>query len=433
LDEIAYAASHGIDVVVTDHHQPGVRLPDAAAVVDPNRADCPYPFKGLSGVGVAFKLAHALARELGKPAEESRAFLRSLMDLVALGTVTDIVPLVGENRILVAHGLKVLAATERVGLQALIQGLGFSGKAISGDTVGFLIGPRLNAAGRTEDARYGLELLLTRDDKEARRLADYLDELNQQRRRLENVAFEEALRMIESEAAWLGQRLLVAAGEGWHPGVLGIVASRLVDRFHRPSVVLSIEGDHAKGSARSTGHFNIHEALHACEALLSSYGGHKMAAGLTLTKKNVGPLREALNAVASRMMTEADLVPRLVVDTAARIDEMTLEALEQINRMRPFGEGNPSPVVALMGCRLAEPPQMKKGKHLKLRLAQPGGEGARQALSICAMGFGAGSRYNKVLRSGEPFDLAGAPTVNEWNGNRTVELTIRDIRPAATH
>jgi len=430
VDEIAYAAAQGIDVVVTDHHQPGERLPAAAAVVDPNRSDCTYPFKWLSGVGVAFKLAHALARQSNRSADEAKGFLRSLIDLVALGTIADIVPLVGENRVLVIHGLKVLGATDKTGLQAMMEKLGIAGKPIRGDMVAFLIAPRLNAAGRTEDAVHSLQLLLSDDPLESRRLVESLEQMNQQRRRLEGEVFDEAVAMIRADASLLSDPVLVVAGDGWHIGILGIVASRLTDKFGRPSIVLSIDGEGAKGSARSTYGFDVCQTLHACESLLTTYGGHKMAAGLTLATDKIPEFRRLLAHVVADRATSKEATPLFVIDTAAKIEELTLEVLEQIDRLRPFGEGNPQPLVALLDCHLVERPHMRSERHLKIRFAQECGSRGKSPPSISAIGFGVGNRYRDILSADGRFDLAGVPSVNEWNGSRSVEMNIKDIRPA---
>ena len=429
-EEIAYAASRGIDVVVTDHHQPGEELPPAVAVVNPNRADCPYPFKELSGVGVAFKLAHALAKHLKKTADTTRPFLRSLMDLVALGTIADIVPLLNENRVLVSHGLLQLSSTDKIGLQAMIRKLGIGGKPITGEAVGFMIGPRLNAAGRTEDARYSLDLLLSVDAEESRSLAEFLDQLNQQRRRLEMEVYQEALGMIATDDTLLGEPVLVVAGEGWHQGILGIVASRLVERFNRPAIVLGIENGQAKGSARSIGSLDLYQALHSCEMLLSNFGGHKMAAGLTLPSENIAGFRKVIGRVAADIAVAGELAPEITIDATAGIDELTFEALSQIDQMRPYGEGNPSPTVALLNCCLVEPAQIKKEKHLKLRIAQDNQNGSKSSRAIGGIFFGAGSRYNSIVAAGKRFDVAGTPVVNEWNGNRAIEINIKEIRPS---
>ncbi|MBN1867367.1 single-stranded-DNA-specific exonuclease RecJ [Candidatus Sumerlaeota bacterium] len=430
VDEVAHAASLGIDVVVTDHHQPGDTIPAAVAVVDPNRRDCPYPFKGLSGVGVAFKLAHALSRHLGKDPEESREFLKSHFDLVALGTIADIVPLQGENRVLAWYGLQTLANTRKQGLQAMIQMLGIDGRAMDGETVGFLLGPRLNAAGRTGEAQAGLELLLTEDETRSWDLARFLDELNDHRRKMENEVFFEVMETIEGSTL-LDDPVLVVSGPNWHAGIVGIVASRLVERFGHPAFVLSIESGIAKGSARSIGRFDLHGALSGCAELLNTFGGHKMAAGLSLPADRIPALRRALIDHVESEYSPEDMEPRLAVDTDARVEELTLEALEEIGRMHPFGEGNPTPVVVLRGCRLVEAPRIVKDRHLRLRLAQDDGTN-RSAGWIGAIGFSFAHRYDEIVEHADRLDIAATPKINVWQGNRSVELNLVDFRPAQT-
>jgi len=374
--EIDHARSLDIDVVVTDHHRPCETLPQAVAVVDPHRADCEYPFKGLSGVGVAFKLAHGLARFLDKPAPEARAFLKSVMDLVALGTVADVMSLLGENRPLVAYGLDALRQTANPGLAAMSEMLGVDPqKPITSEQVAFLFAPRLNAAGRTGNAHDALELLLTDDRQRAWELAKHLDRLNNDRRRFENEVLDMAMSQIEDEPELLDDPVLVVAGEQWHQGVVGIVASRLVDRFGKPAIVLGIDDQDAqcaKGSARSIPGFDVHQALAASAACLHEFGGHKMAAGVTLPLANLASFRAALSDYVRKNVRPEDLVPRLELDGIADLAELSFDALDQIDLMRPFGQDNHAPLIGLMRCRLAngEPPQEIGGNHLKLRLVQ---------------------------------------------------------------
>ena len=439
LEETAYAYSKGMEVVITDHHQPGPELPVAAAVVDPHRADCPYPFKDLSGVGLAFKLAHALAKELGKPAREAKTFLKSLLDLVALGTVADVMPLVGENRALVYHGLKILKHTRNPGLGAMVEMLGIPReKPFTSENIAFMFAPRLNAAGRTGNATDGLEMLLTDEKARAAELARHLDGLNQDRRNLELEVLEMALEQIEGDPALLQSPVLVTAGEEWHQGVVGIVAARLVDRYGRPAIVLGTDSKGSstlKGSARSTDGFDIRQALAACEGLLQGYGGHKMAAGMTLPIENLAAFRRALTEYAVAHADPAGPQSRLELDAETRIEELTFETLDQIENMRPFGQDNPAPLLALMGCEMParEPPAEIGTNHLKLRLVQPGNGGA-PAGPITAMWFNCpGSRTETLSRILEArrIDVAGNLRANVWNSRRTLELTVKDIRPSA--
>ncbi len=430
-EQVAHATRHGMDVVITDHHQPGDMLPEAVALVNPNRPECPYPFKELSGCGVAFKLAHALLRHLERPPEEAKPFLFSLFDLVALGTIADVMTLQGENRVLSHFGLKELERTRKAGLKALIQLLNLNGKPFTTETVGYLIGPRLNAAGRTGNAGDALELLLVEDETRARELARYLDELNQERRSLEVDVLTEALDQVAQDASLLDDTVLIVAGEGWHQGVVGIVASRLVDRFGHPAIVLSIEGEVARGSARSVNGFDIHTALGACADLFIEYGGHTLAAGVTLPAERLALFRERLNLEAANRTTEAQMAPTLEIDCAATPYELNETFLAEIERLRPFGNGNPAPCVALLGCELLQRPLFISGRHLKLFLARSGGSSE----PLTAMWFNCPygpEEIDALLAVNGRLDLAGFARLNTWNGVQSVEFTVRDLRSAVS-
>lgn len=418
------AAELGLDLVITDHHQPGPELPRAAAVVNPNQPECAYPFKGLAGAGVAFKLAHALLKRLQPEAEDARAFLKTLLDLVALGTVADIVPLEGENRALVHHGLAALRATRRPGLAQLFERASLTREKLNCGTIGFALGPRINAAGRTEHAFYGAELLLTESSQRAAELAEQLEQFNLNRRRIEQEIVDEALRIAEGYA---GDHVIVVEQQGWHHGVLGIVASRLLARFYRPVLVLCVEGETAKGSARSIPGFDLHAALVACEGHLVRYGGHTMAAGLELAVKGIEAFRRAINAYAAEAMNETLLQPVLTIDTVAEERDLTPETVKSLDRLAPFGQANPKPVVMLKGCTLLERPRVLKEKHLKLNLCTQGGK------SIAALYWNAAEQAGEIeALVGKPIDVAGALTVNVWNGRESVEMEVKNLRPALT-
>lgn len=439
LDETRFAGELGMDIIVTDHHQPSEALPEAVAVVDPHRADCDYPFKGLSGVGVAFKLIHALARHLELPVEEARAFLKAHLDLVALGTVADVMPLVDENRPLVAHGLKMLRQSHNPGLAAMVEMLVRDrDKALTGENIAFMFAPRLNAAGRTGNAADGLELLLTDSQVRAWEMAKHLDRLNQERRQFENEVLNSAMDLIEENPAYLEEPVLVIAGEQWHPGVVGIVASRLMERFNRPALVLGVDENdptRARGSARSFEGFDIHEALHSCSHLLIEFGGHTLAAGVTLAVENVDSLRMEIGQYARKHTPPEALKARLEIDTIAHMDEVTLEVVEQMDAMRPFGQENAAPLVAFLNC---EPlgndgcQEVGSGAHLKMRLRQQTRNGSKPA-PLSAIWF----RYPQprdavrdIIKKSKHIDVAGVLRANEWNGRVSVELIIKDIRPS---
>lgn len=418
VDAVAAARKLGVDVIITDHHQPGPQIPAALAIINPKQEDCSYPFPDLCGAGLAFKLAHALLRRCADDPETARSFLKDLLDLVAVGTVADVVPLVGENRTLVTHGLKVLQAGKRLGVRSLID-LIPSTAGISADNLGFTLAPRINAAGRTEHADYALDLILSAEPREARDLAGLLDRFNEDRRRIESDITAEAFSLIDEDST---DPVIVIEQEGWHQGVVGIVASRVLDRYHRPSIILGIEGDVAKGSARSIPGFDMHAALHACADCLQQFGGHTMAAGLTLAREQIPAFRKAVQAHARSVLRVETMAKRLQIDTTAEPDEISFEAAEQIERLKPFGAANPKPVVAIEGFGLVEEPRLIKERHLKLRLAGPSGA------TIEAIGFGLGSRIHELMSGRSTLRLAAVPFINTWGGRSRLELELKDFK-----
>jgi single-stranded-DNA-specific exonuclease len=405
VSEISNLKSRGIDVIVLDHHEPPERLPDCAALVNPKRHPDGEP---LASVGVAFKFAHALLKRDRKLA--GQIDLREHLDLVATGTVADIVPLRGENRILVKAGLDRLPATRKPGLRALIE-LAAVPEKVTPYHIGFRIGPRLNAAGRLADAMAALELLLTEDTGRAAELAALLDRHNAQRQQIEERIVEEA---FAAARQCEGDRVLVLANEAWHPGVIGIVASRVAAEFYRPSVIIGADG---KGSCRSISGFSIVEALRHCAKLLEKFGGHEMAAGLNVKPGNVGRLRRALNEYAGRVLGEEDLLPRVTVDATVQLGELDEEFFRALQRFEPCGVDNPAPVFAVLGVRLHGRPRLLKDKHLKFYLTD--GETVQEAVW-----WGVGARE---LPAGA-FDVAFVPELNEYGGVKTVQLRVRDVR-----
>ena len=411
------AAMQGkLDMIITDHHLPGSELPPALAVLNPHRTDCPYPDKELCGAGVAFKLCQALWQRM-----EGKAFAGDL-ELVALGTVADLVPLRGENRRIVKEGLARMTETSFVGLSALIEIAGLKGKPINAGHVGFMLAPRLNAAGRIGTARKGVSLLLATEEKEAQALALELDLLNAERQSLEQEILERA------EAQLAGQNpscmpALVVAGADWNPGVIGIVASRLVDRYYKPTIVLSIqEGGVCKGSCRSIKGLHMYEALDACRDHLIQFGGHEMAAGLSLKESELAAFRRAFQDYAAAHLSEADYIPKVAVEGELPPEEVTLGFVEELSRVEPYGMGNPKPLFGCRGAAIHAPAAIgKEGAHLRFQLGE---EGSR----ITGLFWNEG-RLAPLLGE-ERMDIVYAPAVHEWNGRRSVQCMVDTLQVA---
>lgn len=417
VEQVAYATQLGLEVIVTDHHEPPEQLPDAYAIINPKKPGCPYPNKQLAGVGVAWKLAHAL---LGDIPEE-------LAEYAALGTVADLMPLLGENRCIVKLGLSRLAATRHPGFQALFGVCSLAGKEITATHLGFSLAPRINASGRLQHAGDALRLLTTDDLEEAERLAEQLDRLNKERQRIVDEMTDEALRLLEAEGESALRPVIVVAREGWNTGVIGIVAARLLERFYRPVIVLSIDAEKgiAKGSARSIAGYDIHRALSKCDDLLDHYGGHQAAGGMTLAREAIGAFGDRLNELAEDWLNEDDFVPVLQVDAEFALDEVSVDSIRQIEALAPFGMGNPSPRVQLSGLAVQDMRLLGKEKqHLKLQLAQSMKE---TAATVEAVGFGWGP-LTELLSPTAKVDLIGELSINEWNGVRKPQLLLQDMR-----
>ncbi len=420
VEAVRLAVEAGMDVIVTDHHAPGPLLPDALAVVNPNRPDCPYPNKDLCGAGVAFKVGQLLARELGRPADEAWEYL----DLVAVATIADLVTLRGENRILARYGLRVLSRTGRRGLAALMRIADIApGSPVEADMVAFRIGPRINAAGRVGDAGEALRLLLAENPLEAGRLAERLDRANRERRDLEGRTAAEALAALRGSYDPARDRAVVVAGEGWPPGVIGIVASRVAERIHRPAVVIALEGARGRGSARSIPPFDLHAAVSACAEHLDRFGGHHQAAGMDIRRDRVAAFREAFQAVARERLGSAEPRPVLRVDAEIGLGEVDLELSRYMRYAGPFGRGNREPVFVARRVRLAGPPRVLKGAHLKFRMVRDGA-------GLGAIGFRLAQRVSLDAIADRPVDVAFTLLENTFRGETTVEARVADIRPA---
>lgn len=419
LEEADLCASLGVDLIVTDHHSPGPVLPRALSVINPRQPGCPYPFKSLAGVGVAFNLLIALRgrlREDGWFAGGSGPNLRQYLDLVALGTIADVVPLVEENRIFVTYGLKEMTATARLGLVALKEVAGVSGDVGCG-AVGFRLAPRLNAAGRLEDAARGVDLLLTADRNRAAVLAAELDRSNGERQALERSILNEAIAMVGGNPAMAGKASIVLASDSWHPGVVGIVASRLVDRFHRPTILIALRDGAGRGSGRSVPALHLLDALSACSDHLEKFGGHRQAAGLSIDEETLQAFVERFEDVCAGLLGPDDLKPVVAADAELTADEVTPELVDLVESLEPFGMGNPEPLFLLRGVRVTGR-RIAREHHLQLRLEL----GERQ---VDAVGFNLAARKGAP---GERLDILFSVRWNSWNGRRKLQLTLKDLK-----
>lgn len=435
LEEVEYAQSLGLDIIITDHHHPGEQLPEALAIINPKRVDCPYPFKDLAGVGVAYKLANALISR--SYLENSQELLADLRELVAIGTIADIVPLIYENRILVKHGLNALNTSKRAGLQALKEVADLEEKEFSTHTVGFMIAPRLNALGRlcNQDLPanlitlpipnvvcLGVELLLTSSLEEAREIAGFLNAENKRRQLLEGQILEQALEMLERDWNPEKEKVIVLGSEDWHVGVIGIVAARLLERYYRPVILLNFEGEKAKGSARSIRGFHVFQAFQECQDLLDRYGGHELAAGLTLNRANLPAFRERINLLAEKLLSEEDLVPSINIDVdKVDLDQLSFEILEELESLSPYGCENRQPLLASRNVKLMEYKSVgSNNNHLKLKVAS-----GKKILD--GIGFGLGI-YSTSLSSDNFYNLAFALERNEWKGRVSLQLRVEDLQ-----
>jgi single-stranded-DNA-specific exonuclease len=417
VDTVAAARAAGIGVVVTDHHLPGPELPPALAIVDPQHGEHSADTRALCGTGIAFKLVQALVPALGLPPN----LPYHLLDLVALATVADVVPLVGENRILVRHGLRLLGGSRWPGLRALVEASGLGGRELRAGHMGYILGPRLNAVGRIGDAADGLRLLLTDDEVEATELARRLEGLNVERQSLDHRMLEEALEQVEQAGDPERDAGFVLAGDGWHPGVVGIVASRVVERYGRPAFLIAFDGEIGKGSGRSISRFDLHAALLACGDLLERYGGHQMAAGLTIKRGRLEEFRERFCDIAREMLGPDDLGPEQRVDLELRLHEADRELERMCRHLEPCGSGNASPVFGVRGVRLTGRSRVGNG-HLKGTL-----DDGRTRLP--AIGF---QWADRVPWLGEGLvDAAFRLESNEWNGHSTLQARLCALSPHA--
>lgn len=415
LEPVADLQRAGVDVIVSDHHLPGGPLPAAYAVLNPRKPDCPSPDKDLCAAGVAFKLALAITKAMGA---SPNPVLR-LLDMVALATVADVAPLRGENRVLARYGLRLLNATDNIGLRAMIRAAGLEKKRITAGRVGFILAPRLNAAGRVGSALRGVELLLAPDDGAANPIARELEELNARRQQLDRETLDQARDIVRRMD--LAQTYgIVIASEGWHPGVIGIVASRIVEEFGRPTILIALDGNEGKGSGRSISPFDLHAGIGRCRELLLRFGGHRSAAGITIDRARVEDFARRFNEVAKETLSPADLVPELRADLEVELRDVTddLEAL--LRHVEPCGIGNPAPVLIARGVTVAAPPRTVGKDGLRLMLRQDGTQ-------LTALGWGMASRAPE-LSAGSSVDVAFRVERDEWNGESRLQVRLADFR-----
>ena len=413
IDEAAYAESIGIDVIITDHHKPKEILPNACAVINPHRADCLYPYKDLAGVGVAYKLLKALCFERDYDVDEH-------LDLVSLGTIADVVPLTGENRILVKEGLPRIENSKNPGIRALIDVAGISGKAITPQSVSFILGPRINVSGRLDSADIALRLLTSDDEDEVREISLTLDRSNKERQKIEGSTLKEAMAKVDKSVNFAEHNVIVLDNDNWHSGVIGIVASRLAERFYRPTVLISTDEDMGKGSARSIESFHLYDAISQCDELIEEFGGHKYAAGINIKRQNIDMFRDKINAIAREALSPDDLMPKLRIDLDISLKDLSMGVLEELDLLEPFGMGNPRPVFSSANVWVKTNPK-RVGKNTLVIWVTDGD------VTCEAVGYRMADEFSDDVLS-RPFSIAYAPGLKHRHGRTTIQLELKDIR-----
>ncbi len=423
VEKVKYARTKGIDVIVCDHHYPGDEIPKALAVLDPKQPGCNYPYKELSGCGVGFKLVHAYSRVHGIPFSKIAGYL----DMVAVSIASDIVPLTGENRILAYFGLIQLNESPRTGLKEIIREADIC-RALSIEDIVFKIGPRINAAGRMETGSKAVELLISNDTRLATGISKEINNFNIERRTVDRSITTEAMRMISEDQRTVNAKTTVLFNPSWKKGVIGIVASRLIETYYRPTVILTESNGFATGSARSVQGYDLYQAIEACSDLLESFGGHMFAAGLTLKKENIRPFMDRFEQFVNSTITEEQLVPRIFVDSELSFSEINEDFFLFLSKFQPFGPENMSPVFVSRNVYDTGSGKMvgSSGEHLKLDLCH---ESTGQK-SFPAIAFSQAEHFEHI-RSGKPFDICYSVEMNEFRGNKNLQLNIRDIRIAA--
>lgn len=410
-EEIEYAKELGIEVIVTDHHEPGDEIPNCLAVVDAKRKDNRYPFNQLAGVGVVFKLIQAISMKLEL---EAREYLKYL-DIVCVGTISDIVPLIDENRVIAKLGLKLVEMTKSIGLKTLLNSIGY--KRIDSNTISFGVAPRINACGRMGAQEEALKLLLTENQEEANQITEVLNKYNQERQATEKTIFEEAVQQVEE--AEKDPPCLIIGSEKWHHGVIGIVSSKITELYFKPSILICFEGDEGKGSGRSIPGFDLHEALMQCSTYIERFGGHSMAIGITVKKENFEDFKKEFQEYAKNNGI-SDIIPIIKIDEETTLKNISLETVKELSLLEPYGEANKVPLFMIRNLKIQSIRTLSEGKHLKVRLGQ-------DSYMIDAIGFGIGEWAEKYL-IGDKVDIVGNLEINSFNGNEQVQLVIKDMR-----
>ena len=418
MDEVKKAQEMGVDVIITDHHEVPDIIPPAYAVLNPKQGDCSFPFKSLAGVGVVFNLIIALRaklRERGEWKDGEVPNLRRYLDLVAMGTVADLVPLQDENRIFVRFGLEELTKGNRLGTRVLKEVCGLKDGIITSGNIGFQLAPRINAAGRLGEAQNAIELLITQELKRAEGIARELNLENSRRQRVEEDIFMEIMDWIQEDDRLLQRRSLVFSSQSWHPGVIGIVASRLVEQYYRPTILISLDGDRGKGSGRSIEGFDLYEGIKGCSSMLLSYGGHRFAVGLTIEREEIEPFKSRFEELVSQACKPSDFIPRIRIDSEVALPIIERELIEELSLLAPFGLSNPKPIFCSRELKVIDS-KIVGENNLKLRVEED--------VIYDAIGFHMGHLHPLESKRGR---IAFVPQINEWQGVKNIQLELRDI------
>lgn len=416
VEEVKFANSLGIDIIITDHHECQNVLPDAYGIINPKQKDCSYPFDKICGCGLALKLIQALT-----PAEIFKTSIYDYLDIVAIATVADVVSLTDENRVIVKNGLEYISESVNPGIQALLRVCGFEDRKLNAGNIAFGLAPRINAAGRISSADTGVQLLTATDFDHANKIAQLLNEENRYRQEIEMNILNEAIDIIERDPMYSDDNILIIYNEGWHPGVIGIVASRIVEKYYKPTVILGVEEGIAKGSARSIPGFDLFDAMNKCKDLFIKFGGHEQAAGLSINVENIEVFRQQINLIAKQTLTEEDFIPKVFYDDILKIEDISEQLIDEIQQLEPFGMGNPSPKFISQNLRTVDIRGIGiDKKHIKFKLESNGSY-------IDGIGFGLGD-FQQLIELNDEIDIVFSPEYNVYNGNRKLQFNIKDIK-----